>query len=72
MIEDDTVGWHPQLNGHGFGWTPRVGDGQGGLVWYSSWGRKELDTTEQLKKFLPMYCSIITMITFSINKPWLF
>ena len=25
-----------------------VGDGQGGLVCCSPWGRKELDTTEQL------------------------
>ena len=25
-----------------------VGDGQGGLACYSSWGCKELDTTEQL------------------------
>ena len=25
------VGWHHRLNGHGFGWTSRVGDGQGGL-----------------------------------------
>ena len=30
--EDKMVGWHHQLNGHGFGWTPRVGDGQGGLL----------------------------------------
>ena len=37
-----------RLNGHGFGWTPGVGDGQGGLVFCGSWGRKELDTTEQL------------------------
>ena len=37
-----------RLNGHGFGWTPGVGDGQGGLVFCCSWGRKELDTTEQL------------------------
>ena len=22
------VGWHHQLDGHGFGWTPGVGDGQ--------------------------------------------
>ena len=28
--------------------TPGVGDGQGGLVCCSSWGRKESDTTEQL------------------------
>ena len=30
--EDETVGWHHQLNGHGFGWTAGVGDGQGGLA----------------------------------------
>ena len=32
---------------HG-GWTPGVGDGQGGQACCGSWGRKELDTTEQL------------------------
>ena len=26
------VGWHHRLDGHGFGWTPGFGDGQGGLV----------------------------------------
>ena len=41
------VGWHHQLDGHGFGWTPGVGDGQGGLVCCNSWGRKELDRTER-------------------------
>ena len=30
------VGWHHPLNGHEFGWTPGVGDGQGGLVHQSS------------------------------------
>ena len=30
MTEDEMVGWHHRLNGHGFGWTPGVGDGQGG------------------------------------------
>ena len=30
----------------GFGWTPGVRDGQGGLVCCGSWGYKELDTTE--------------------------
>ena len=33
--------------GHGFGWIPGVGDGQGGLACCSSWSRKELDTTER-------------------------
>ena len=48
MTEDEMVGWHEQLNGHAFGWTPGVGDGQGGLVCCGPWGRKESDTTEQL------------------------
>ena len=26
------VGWHHQLDGHGFGWTLGVGDGQEGLM----------------------------------------
>ena len=30
------------------GWTPGVGDGQGGLACCGSWGRKESDPTEQL------------------------
>ena len=46
--EDDMAGWHHRLHGHGFGWTLGVGDGQGGLACCSSWGRKELDTTERL------------------------
>ena len=29
--EDERVGWHHRLDGHGFGWTLRVADGQGGL-----------------------------------------
>ena len=48
MTEDEMVGWHHWLNGHGFGWTSEAGDGQRGLVCSSSWGRKESDTTEQL------------------------
>ena len=44
------VEWHHQLNGHGFGWTPRVGDGQGGLPCCRPWGRKESDRTERLNR----------------------
>ena len=46
--EDEMVGWHHRLDGHGFGWTPGISDGQGGLACCGSWGCKELDTTEQL------------------------
>jgi len=48
MTEDEMVGWHHRLNGHEFGWTPRVSDGQGGLACCSPWDRKESDTTERL------------------------
>ena len=48
MTEDEMVGWHHQLNGHGFGWTPEVCDGQGGLACFDSRGHKESDTTERL------------------------
>ena len=40
MTEDEMVGWHHQLNGHGFTSTLGVGDGQGGLVCCDSWGHK--------------------------------
>ena len=46
--EDEMAGWHHRHNGHGFGWTLGVSNGQGGLACCDSWGRKELDTTEQL------------------------
>ena len=32
LTEGEMVGWHHQVIGHGFGWTPGVGDGQGGLA----------------------------------------
>ena len=46
--EDEMAGWHHWLDGHEFGWTPGVGDGQGGLACCNSWSCKELDTTEWL------------------------
>ena len=38
--EDKMAGWHHRLNGHEFGWAPRVGDGQGGLACCNSWGHR--------------------------------
>jgi len=46
--KDEMAGWHHRLDGHEFGWTLGVGDGQGGLGCCKSWGRKESDTTERL------------------------
>ena len=53
--EDEMVAWHHWHSGHGFGWTPGVGDGQGGLACCGSRGCKESDTTERLNwtKLMP-------------------
>ena len=50
--EDEMAGWHHRLSGHGFEWTPEVGDGQGGLACCSPWGRSRTwlsDWTDWLK-----------------------
>ena len=47
MTEDEMVGWHHRLNGHGFGWTLGVGDGM--EPWHAAVrGHKESDMTEWL------------------------
>ena len=46
--EDEMAGWHHWLNEHESEWTPGVGDGQGGLAYCDTCGRKESDTTEWL------------------------
>ena len=46
--ESKMAGWHHGLDGRESGWTPGVGDGQGGLACCDSWGCKESDRTEWL------------------------
>ena len=65
--EDEMVGWHHWLDGHGFGWTPGVGDGQGGLACCGSWGLKETDRTEQLNWIALKKC-----VFFRQSKCWCF
>jgi len=43
--EGEMAGWHHWLNGRESGWTPGVGDGQGGLACCDSWAT-ELNWTE--------------------------
>ena len=63
------LGWHHQINGHGFGWIPRVGDGQGGLACCGSWGCKESNTTElnwtegYFREILKLTCKAFTCIS---------
>ena len=83
--EDKIVGWHHRLNGHGSGWTPGVGEGQGGLACCGSWSCKELDTTEQLNwtelnwivvqgknPKSPLDCKEIKSVNPKGNQPWIF
>ena len=61
MTVDEMVRWHHQLDGHGFGWILGVGDGQSGLAFCGSWGRKESDTTERLNWTIwlsPLQCRL--------------
>ena len=46
MTEDEMVGWHHQLDGHGFEQIPGDGEGQGSLACFSPWHCKESDMTE--------------------------
>ena len=48
ITEDEMVRWHLWLNGHDSEQTQGYSEGQGRLACCSSWGRKELDTTERL------------------------
>ena len=41
MTEDEMAGWHHQLNRHEFEQALGDSKGQGDLVCFSSWGRKE-------------------------------
>ena len=45
--EDEMVGWHHQHNGHESEQTLGDSEGQGSLVFCSSWDHKETDTTER-------------------------
>ena len=38
MTEDEMAGWHHRLDERESEWTPRVGNGQGGLACWSPWG----------------------------------
>ena len=46
--EDEMARWHHWLYVCESEWTPGIGDGQGGLACCDSWGREELEMTEQL------------------------
>ena len=46
MTEDEMVGWHHRLDGHGLEQTPGESEGQGSLTFCGPRGHEESDTTE--------------------------
>ena len=48
MTEDETFGWHHQLDGHEFEQALGVTNGQGGLACCSTWCHRESDSTEEV------------------------
>ena len=75
--EDEMAGRHHWLNGDDFGWTPGLGDGQGGLACCDSWGYKESDMTErlnwtELKHFLTLLTLLLTVSFLLPVTVWVF
>ena len=74
--EDEMAGWHHGLDGHEFGWTLGVGDGQGGLGCCDSWSRRvghdwatELNWTELILRYVPSIPAFWRV--FIINGCWI-
>ena len=71
--EDKMIGWHHRLDEHESEQAPGVGDGQGSLVCYSPWGRKDSATelTESCDKVAERYTHKNECIynQYNLNKP---
>ena len=64
MTENEIVGWYYRLNGHEFGWTLGVDDGQGCLACCGSRGCQESDMTEQLNWTVFSHISLHIFVVF--------
>ena len=71
VTENEMARWHHRLDGHEFGWTLGIGDGQGGLACWDSWGRKESDTTERLNWKMKTTCVVVCLPTVVFNSYFL-
>ena len=65
------AGWHHQLNGREFEWIPGVGDGQGGLACYDSWGRKSQTRLSDWTELKHVFSYAISVHEYSILFPLL-
>ena len=71
LTEDEMVGWHHQLSGHGFGWTPGVGDGQGGLGVLRFMGLQRVGHDSATKLNWISYYLFVSCTKFFKGKPFL-
>ena len=70
MTEDEMAGWHHWLDGRESGWTPGVGDGQGGLASCNSWSCKESDTTERLNLLMTLNYTLFLWVPKPLHCDW--
>ena len=70
--EDEMVGWHHRHDEHGFGWTPGVGVGQGGLVYCNSYGVSKSQTWLSNWTELNSYQHERVGIFSPTHQPWAF
>ena len=57
--EDDMAGWRHWLDGRESEWTQGVGDGQGGLAYCNSWGRRVGHDWATELNWLNYYCRTV-------------
>ena len=63
---DEMVGWHHRHNGHGFGWVPLVGDGQGGKACCGSWCHR-VRHDWATENWPTLYISYLWLIYFAVE-----
>ena len=68
--EDEMVGWHHLLDGHGFGWTLGVGNGQGGLacLWFMGLQGVGYDWATELNWIFTFIKSLFSSSSFSARR----
>ena len=63
MTEDEMVGWHHRLDGHGFEETPGGGGRQGGLEWGYTVGSQSRTRLKQLSTHSAWLCVVVYHFT---------
>ena len=65
--EDERVGWHHWLNEHEFEWTPRVGDGPGGMLQSTGLQRVRHDWATELNYMVASILEVVLKWLLSLS-----